>query len=225
MGRILKLRDRQRARLKDVIIDYVYYYCFDQKVLRIRTHSGDVFSYDTRELAKNDPLLEHFKGNVKRIGSETRNSEYCKILLGEPKVHEALTRRLLTLGFKKSKSLYKELEESIDYLVAGSYLVRDFDEPQKVKLSEKGLKHYKDGNSFEKSHVGSSNTNKALIISLCSIAIALLTLMLKLSDVKHKVNNSFNSIEDSIKKPKPESIQETGPMNDIVPSKSKESFD
>src|SRR5690606_18208672 len=106
----------------------------------------------------------------------TRDKEYCKVLINDDTVHKSLIKKLTTLGFRKGKRLYSRIEKAHDELIAKSYLVRNKPIENEVKLTEKGLRHYLDGKSFEDEYASRRNSLIAIGISIISTLIALIAL-------------------------------------------------
>lgn len=170
---------RKANRLKDILIDHVFDHCFNEVVRKIESPGFKITYEDPKELE--DPLSQSIIESIKKSGKlkfqyTTRDNEFCKVLVDDNTVHKSLITKLEALGFKKGKHLYRRIEKAHNELVAKSYLVRNKPIENEVKLTEKGLKHYLDGKSFEDKFITRRNSNIALIISIISIVVALTAL-------------------------------------------------
>jgi len=79
-----RMRPRNRYRLKDILINHVFDYCYNEVVKKFESE-GFKFSSDGTEGFKNpsiQTLIEHSikNGSIKFYHGK-RDSEYCKILV------------------------------------------------------------------------------------------------------------------------------------------------
>ncbi len=168
-------------RLKDILINHVFDHCYNEVVQRIESPVVNLTFEDPRELET--PETKYLVEQAKNSGSfrsfyTTRNKEYCKVLINDNTVHKALIIKLTALGFSKGKKLFGRIRKAHDELVATSYLVRNKPVENQVKLTEKGLRHYLDGKSFEDEYAARRNSIIAIGISILSTLIALAALIL-----------------------------------------------
>lgn len=175
------MRTRKRHRLKDILINHVFDYCYNEVVKKFESE-GFKFSSDGPEGFK-DPsiqtLIEHSlkKGNSKFYHG-TRDSEYCKILVEKDVTQKALIDKLLHQGFRKGKKLYKHIENAHSFLIVNSYFAQNYHDKNEIRLTEKGLRHYLEGKSFEQTYLIHRNSNIALILSIISIMVATIAVII-----------------------------------------------
>jgi len=170
---------RKHNRLKDILINHVFDHCYNEVVQRIESPGINITFEDPKELE--DPVTKSLIDQAKNSGQirgyyTTRDKEYCKVLVNDVTVHKSLIKKLTSLGFRKGKRLYKRIEKAHDELIATSYLVRNKPIENEVKLTEKGLRHYLDGKSFEDEYAARRNSLIAIGISIISTLIALIAL-------------------------------------------------
>jgi hypothetical protein len=180
------MRKLYREKLKDIIIDHVYHYCFNEVIQKIE---GDniILKVDVDSNINEDPVLKSALNEIlkstgrKELKYETRNTLYCNIIEGV-EVQKSFMDRLLSQGFKKSNILNTRIENAIVELIHKSYLARNQPLDKEVTLTQKGLNHYNSGLSFEKQYIEGRNGRIALIISIISITIAALAFLLTLKN-------------------------------------------
>lgn len=171
--------NKKKERIKDILIDHVYDYCNNEIVQRMEG-GGHTITYDDPRHLK-DPATEAIADLIKKsknakLNYTTRNVEFCEIITSPDYVHSTLIEKLLKSGFSKGKGLYRNVVEAQNFLVARSYFIRGNPIKNKVKLTEKGVKHYLDGKSFEDDYINRRNSNIAIIISIGSAIIALIAI-------------------------------------------------
>jgi len=171
-------------RLKDIIIDHVYHYCFNEVIKKIEGDSIKL-GVDADTNINEDPVLKSALDQIlkskgpKELKYETRDTRYCNIIEGI-EVQKSFMDRLLSQGFKKSNMLNTRIENAIVELIHKSYLARNQPITKEITLTQKGLNHYNTGLSFEKLYIEGRNGRIALIISIISITIAVLAFLLTL---------------------------------------------
>jgi len=171
------MKKKLKERLKDIIIDHIYHYCYNEIVRKIE--SDDVkLTLDVESKIENDSVLKSIyddiiksKGPIKMF-YDTRDKTHCKVIEGNT-VHKSFTDRLLAQSFKKSDKLNLYIEEALTYLIHRSYISRNQPIESEVTLTQKGINHYTSGGSFEDKYVKGRNAGIALIISIISIVIAI----------------------------------------------------
>ncbi len=169
----------QHNRLKDILINHVFDYCNNEVVQRIESQNHIISFSDPKELEQDGTklLLELAKeSGIKRAYYTTRDAAYCEVLVGKNELHKTLVDRLLALGFSKGRALYSSVEKAHNELIATSHLSRNKPIESQVKLTEKGLRHYLDGKSFEDQFAARRNSIVALVISMVSALIAVAAL-------------------------------------------------
>lgn len=170
---------KKQNRLRDILIDHVFDYCNNEVVNKIESPGITILFDNAKDLE--DPFTKHLvekaieSGDMKNYFG-VRNSEFCKILVGKS-VHQSLMQKLEILGFRKSNRLSKEIHRAEENLVARSYLVRNKPVENEVRLTEKGLKHYLDGRSFENSFLSRRNSIIAIVISVTSAIISIISMV------------------------------------------------
>lgn len=155
-------------RLKDIIIDYTYDYCFAEKICVIEG-GGHRLTYDVdQKLDKDDPLYKMIVGSENAsFKYETRNAEYCEIIKRTDdnnfSILQKFRKRAERQGIltKSLSQFSKETIDAIQHLCDKSFLVRDQPIDTKIKLSEKGLKHYENRDSFEYIYFNKTLAKKA----------------------------------------------------------------
>ena len=170
---------QKKERLKDVLIDHVFDHCFNEIVHKVEA-DGIKINYDNPEQL-NDPVIKSLvqaaiKSKSFKAYVAVRDSKYCKLLVADKTVHKSLIEKLESLGFSKGKRLYERIHKAHDFLIFRSYIVKNKPVENEVRLTEKGIRHYSDGKSFEDNYVYRRNSNIALSVSLTSIIIALTAL-------------------------------------------------
>ena len=172
---------RKRERIKDVLIDHVYDFCYNEVVQQVEG-GGLKLTYDDPVHLK-DPTTAVIYDQIKkskniRAHYTTRETEYCEILTEPDYLHSTLIKKLQFSGFSNGKILHKEVLKAQEFLIARSYFTRNNPIKARVKLTEKGRKHYLDGKSFEDNYVNRRNSNLAIVISVFSIVIALIAIFI-----------------------------------------------
>lgn len=173
---------RKRERIKDVLIDHVYDFCFNEVVQQVEG-GGMKLTYNDPALLKGsttavimDKIMK--SENVKAYYT-TRETKYCKILTEPDFLHSTLIKKLQFSGFSKGKRLHKDVVKAQEFLIARSYFAESNPIKARVKLTEKGKRHYLDGKSFEDNYVSRRNSNLAIVVSIFSIIIALIAIFIK----------------------------------------------
>ncbi len=173
---------RQHNRLKDILINHVFDHCHNEVVQRIDSQTVNISFSDSKELEEegNKRLLDQAKeSGIKRAYYTTRDAVYCEVFVGKNVLHKTLVDRLLSLGFRKGRSLYIRVEKAHNELIATSHLARNKPIESEVKLTEKGLRHYLDGKSFEDEFASRRIAIFALVISLVSVVVAVIAICLE----------------------------------------------
>ncbi|WP_148264592.1 hypothetical protein [Christiangramia forsetii] len=171
---------KKKERIKDILIDHVYDFCNNEIVQKMEG-GGNSLTYDDPVHLK-DPetkvIAEYIKKSKDlKLYYTTRNDEFCEIITKPDYLHSTLIKKLLNSGFSKGKNLHKNVVKAQDFLVARSYFIKGNPIKSKVKLTEKGIKHYLDGKSFEDDYINRRNSNIAIVISLASILIAIIAIL------------------------------------------------
>lgn len=163
-------------RLKDILINHVYDYGYNQVVQKIE---GEGFSltYEDPTIPKGD-FEKHLIENALKTGPlkayySTRDKEYCKVIEEDGVLHKELINKLLDSKFQKSNSLFRRVKKAHDELITESYLSRNNPIQNEVRLTPKGKKHYIDGLSFERVYRTRRIASIALWLSGISIIIAI----------------------------------------------------
>jgi len=172
---------RKHNRLKDILVNHVFDHCYNEVVQRIESPGINITFEDPKELENSvtkSRVEQAQKSENSRLYFTTRNKDYCKVLINNETVHKSLMDKLLFLGFHKGKRLYKRIEKAHDELIVTSYMVRNNPIESEVRLTEKGLKHYLEGKSFEDEYATRRNSIIAIGISIISTLIALIALYL-----------------------------------------------
>ena len=170
------MKKRQKERLKDIIIDHIYDYCYNEVVKKIKGDSANI-TLDAHSKIEDDPLLQSIFDNLIKPSKsikmvhDKRNENYCKVIEGNV-VHKSFMDKLLSQGFNKSKKLNEQIETALNFLVYRSYLARNLPIQIEFTLTPKGINHYTSGRSFEELYIKERNTRIALTISIISIFIA-----------------------------------------------------
>ena len=162
-------------RLKDIIVDHVYDYCFNEVVMKIEG-GGHKIELGGKSKIEDDPFMQDIHEAIKKSGEykayyDKRNKKYCKIIEGK-NVFKSFTDKLLYLGFEKSDTLHVEINETIKFLIHRSYLSQNQPIDSEYSLTEKGLNHYLSGISFEDKFIQNQIATYTLIISIISIILA-----------------------------------------------------
>lgn len=166
---------RNFERLKDILIDQVYDYCYNDIVQRLEG-DGNSITYDDPSLLK-DEVTAKFVEQIKNSRSvrayyTTRDTNFCQLVTEHENIAPSLTKKLELSGIRNKKTITQVLKAQ-EFLVSRSYFTRGNPKTNMVKLTEKGLRHYLDGKSFETEYINARNSNVALVISWISIVIAL----------------------------------------------------
>jgi hypothetical protein len=178
--RVLTMREHNR--LKDILINHVFDHCHNEVVQRIDSQTVNISFSNPKELDEegNKRLLDQAKeSGIKRAYYTTRDAVYCEVLVRKTELYKTLVDRLQTLGFGKGKSLFDRIEKAHNELIATSHLARNKPIESQVKLTEKGLRHYLDGKSFEDEFASRRIAIFALVISLVSVVVAVIAIYLE----------------------------------------------
>lgn len=173
------INKRKKECIKDVLIDHVFDFCFNEIVQRVEG-GGMKLTYDDPVHLK-DPTTADILKQIKKSENikayyTTRETDYCEILTESHYLHSALIKKLKFSGFSKGKFLSTQVLKAQDFLIARSYFACNNPIKNKVKLTEKGRRHYLDGKSFEDKYVNRRNSNLAIVISVFSIIISLVAI-------------------------------------------------
>jgi hypothetical protein len=170
------MKRRLKERLKDIIIDQIYHYCYNEVVLKIESDTLNV-TLEAGNKLKDNPyikeLISKFIGSSDKakMHYDTRNDTYCNLIEGREPL-KSFMDRLIVQGYKRSENLHNNIENAIQFLVYRSYLKRNYPKTTELALTQKGINHYTTGRSFEDLYINGRNTGIALIISIISIVIA-----------------------------------------------------
>jgi hypothetical protein len=178
------MKKKFKERLKDIIIDHIYHYCYNEIVRKIKGDNAQM-TFDVESKIEDDSVLKKIYDEILKSSSsikmfyDARNQSYCKVVDGVI-VQKSFMERLLAQGFKKSERLNLDIEEALTFLVHRSYITRNQPIENEVSLTQKGINHYTSGNSFEDKFIKGRNAKIALIISIISIAIAFCAFLISL---------------------------------------------
>jgi hypothetical protein len=178
------MRALLNERLKDAIIDYIYDYCFNEKVKKIEGASIKLqldpdYDYSKDEVTQAlQKTIIHSKGPFS-MRYEVRNNDFCEIAT-ENSVHTSFLDRLERIEISRKSVTPKQINNTIQFLVDKSYLIRDQPIKTKLKLSDKAIYHYENGQSFEQRYNDRYFVRKANIISLLSLIIAAIALIISI---------------------------------------------
>jgi hypothetical protein len=177
------MRKRSKERLKDIVIDFIYDYCWNEVVKKVEAKNLNVEFPDNYPIDKDEILKDIFTGIKKSGGAKlyhaTRDKEYCKVIRKDGKaVNSEFIKKLEFLGYKRNDQLEKEVNKTIEFLHIRSYLANNLPVKTEFKLTEKGLNHYRTGKSFEEIYIKGWVARRALLISGISIIIAIISVLL-----------------------------------------------
>jgi hypothetical protein len=178
------MRRLKKERLKDIIIDHIYHYCFNEIVKKIKGDSANITLDVGSKLEDDQTLNDIYEKLIKPSKSinfsyDTRNATHCIVIEGK-NVQKTFMDKLLGLGFKKSNKLHYHIESSLKFLLNRSYISQNQPIKTQYSLTQKGLNHYSSGKSFEESYRKGRNAAFALIISIISITLAITLFILKI---------------------------------------------
>lgn len=147
------MRKRLKERLKDIIIDHINDYCYNEVVQKIEGGTASL-TLDAGSKIKDDPVLQPFydfkiksQGPIKMYFT-VRNATHCQVIEGNM-ILKSFSEKLLSQGFKKSDKLSTFIEDALKTLVHRSYLARNLPKKVEFALTHKGINHYTSGRSFE----------------------------------------------------------------------------
>ena len=107
----------KKERIKDILVDHVYDYCYNEKVQKLEG-DGIKLEYEDPKLLEESSmkiLVDQILKSTKIKGYyEIRETEYCKIISDDRLIHSSLSRKLKFSGFKKSKNLEKNIIKAAD---------------------------------------------------------------------------------------------------------------
>lgn len=170
----------KKERLKDLLIDHVYDYCYNEIVQRIEG-DGNSLTFDDPallDLPETARFVEKLRmAKQYRAYYTTRDDEFCQIVPNKEDLSLRLTKRLKNSGFKSGKKMINQVLKAQNELISKSYFSEGNPIKSKIKLTEKGLRHYLDGKSFEDDYINRRNSNIAIVISVFSIIIAILAIV------------------------------------------------
>lgn len=173
-----------KERLKDIIIDHVYHYCFNEKIKKLEGDNINL-NIDVEADINDDPVTKSAYEQILKSKEklnfrfETRNTIYCSIIEGNA-VHKSFMERLLAQGFVKSDKLASQIEDSVTELVHKSYLTRNQPISNELSLTQKGINHYNTGLSFERLFTEGRIARTALIVSIISIILSIVAFLFNL---------------------------------------------
>jgi hypothetical protein len=162
-------------KIKDAIIDYIYDYCFVDKVKFLE---GDnlKLQVDPDSNFDDDDVIKSLKDSAIRSGSplsygfRKRTNEYCK--LSDEGVHKRFLDKIEGIGISRNMVQKKDIDRIIQFLCDSSYLRRDAPIAEHLILTKKGINHYESGLSFLNRYQRNSQVRKASRRSIISIIIA-----------------------------------------------------
>lgn len=171
---------RKFERLKDILIDHVYDYCYNEIVQKMEG-DGNSITYDSPSLLE-DEATSRFVEKIKnanhfRAYYTTRDKEFCQLITTPDYISPKLIAKVEISKIRSGRNFINKVAKAQDYLIARSYFSRNNPHPERIKLTEKGLRHYLDGKSFETDYLNSRNSNVAIVISIISIFIALTAIL------------------------------------------------
>ncbi|MBW8244403.1 hypothetical protein K1F50_16455 [Muricauda oceani] len=181
----MNLFKTKNERIKDILIDFVYDHCYNEIVQRMEG-DGSSITYDDPSALK-EPRTERFVEQLTnskqfRAYYTTRGTEFCQIISNKQELAFGLSKRLQNSGFKIGNKLDKQVQKVRKELIMKSYFIEGNPIKSKIKLTEKGLRHYLDGKSFEDQYLNRRNSNIAIVVSIFSILIAIASLFIKRID-------------------------------------------
>lgn len=164
---------RNRERLKDILIDQVFDYCFNEKVAVMESNGDKISAPSFDDIPKEERLLFSQQFPRKRYYAN-RKVEYCQVIFKDQGVHPKLMEKLLFLGYEKGSKLQREIESANKFLIIRSYFSENNPNKNEVKLTQKGFQHYMDGKSFEDNFILRRNSNWAIFISIISLVLSMM---------------------------------------------------
>ena len=178
---IAMITKTKNERIKDILIDHVYDYCYNEKIQKLEG-DGIKLEYEDPKLLEEPSmkiLAEQIMKSKKIKGYfGIRETEYCQIMSDDKLIHSSLSKKLKFSGFKKSKKLEKNIIKATDFLIARSFFSRNNPIKTEVRLTEKGLRHYLEGKSFEDNYTNYRHSNIGIMISIISIIIATIAIIM-----------------------------------------------
>lgn len=169
-------------RVKDILIDFVYDHCYNEIVQRMEG-DGNSITYDDPSVLEEPGIARFVEQLISskqfRAYYTTRHTEFCQILPNNKELSQGLSERLNNSGFKVGNNLTKKVQRAQKELITKSYFIEGNPIKSKIKLTEKGLRHYLDGKSFENQYLNRRNSNIAIVISIISIVIAMTSIFIK----------------------------------------------
>jgi hypothetical protein len=176
------MKSQLKERLKDIIIDHVYDYCFNEVVMKIEG-GGNKIELGRGSKVEDDPFMQVIHENIKKSGEykayyDKRNKKYCKIIEGK-NIFKSFTDKLVYLGFEKSDTLHLEINEAIQFLLHRSYLSHNQPIESEYSLTDKGLNHYLTGASFEDKYLQNQDSHQTRLISVISLVVAIAAILLQ----------------------------------------------
>ena len=180
-----------RERVKDIIIDYIYDYCFTEKVRVLEGGDRRMTCDVDQDWDKEYPLYKMIiESGDARVKYGTREVGYCEIINrtddNDFSILQKFRERAERQGIvtKPSIQFSKDTINAIQDLCDKSFLTRDQPIDTKVKLSEKGLKHYENRDSFEHIYFNKTLVKKAdnrskwgLLIAVFAAIVSVLSLI------------------------------------------------
>lgn len=151
-------------RLKDIVIDYIYFYCYEQIVPHYQTADGGEY------IGFEKP--ENFE--VKGVVNKVRDKDRVRILIEGSRIHTELADRFNNMNIKRPSNFYEILEKEIIKLKAGGYILEDLNVSGAYSLTQKGKNHYVSGNSLEDKFINKRNSFVSIFISLIALFISIL---------------------------------------------------
>ena len=177
------MKQIDQEKIKDIIIDYIYDFLYQDKVKIIKSDSVNITVDPNYDIKKDELLSSLLKsavnsGKFKMYYGE-REVSYCELVTSEG-VHHEFLNRVERLGFERNKVNLELIISLIQELCDRGFVVRNQPKTDELKLSEKGLNHYKSGNSFEQKFIEYQEVRRANRISKIAIWVAGITALITL---------------------------------------------
>lgn len=169
------MKKRLEERLKDIIIDHIYNYCYNEVV---KTLAGEDYAEQDKIPSEEDPFMRKmYDAYIKpspavKIFHDIRTATQCRILEGKM-IQQSFSRKLLALGYRDSNELNSEVAKALDFLVRRSFLVQKLSGISEFSLTPKGIDHFSTGKSFELVYINGRLVRIALILSIISFIASL----------------------------------------------------
>lgn len=177
------MRTKTTERLKDIIIDHIYSYCYDEIARTIEGEKAEEnYPGDDPDLQKIYDTFIKPSGEI-RIFHDVRRATHCRVIVDKA-IEPSLAGKLVSQGYSNNGGMTRKVEKALEFLVNRSYLIKKYPANSEYTLTTKGVEHYSSGRSFEEQYSAGRDAKIALTFSVVSIIAAAAAIAMNLQVFK-----------------------------------------